>query len=334
MSAHTLGTVLRGVAIGDAWGSPNEFLSIDVLTARDRRGVDAPDFLEVTDDTQMSLYFAKALHDSRGGTVADVQAAIAREFLAYTHDPDFASRAPGNTVTRSLRRLESGLPWQQATDSHSDGCGTVMRVSPAAFTADPIGIAAFSAAITHGTATGIAAAILNAKLVQTICQLDKARCAGDLTQRALQLSQNPEQHGLLDVGGWIDGLQLDLREGFNVLALTLGLTARALDHGYADDPWRADPCLYGGDGWRAHECLATALLAVDAFPDDGWEALRRAVTTNGDSDSIGAVAGGLLGALHGEFWPGDIIERLEPRYRDWIEQADRYILADRQEATA
>jgi ADP-ribosylglycohydrolase len=330
MTTHTLGTVLRGVAIGDAWGSPNEFLSIEMLTASDRRGVDTPDFLEVTDDTQMSLYLARALNDTCGQSVSDVQAAIAREFLAYTRDPDFASRAPGNTVTRSLRRLESGLDWQQATDSHSDGCGTVMRVSPAAFTADPIGIAAFSAAITHGTATGIAAAILNTRLLRMADSIDP----GDLSRAAVALCGNPVKYGLTDVGPWLDGLDVNLVQGFTEILPHFARAALALQDGYADDPWAIDPCEIGGQGWRAQECLATAVLSVDAFPAQPWEALRRAVTTNGDSDSIGAVAGGLLAVYHGEFWPDDIIERLEPRYRDWIEQADRYTLADRREATA
>jgi ADP-ribosylglycohydrolase len=52
--------------------------------------------------------------------------------------------------------------------------------------------------------------------------------------------------------------------------------------------------------------------------------LRRAVVTNGDSDSIGAVAGGLLGALHGQAWPKGIITRLEPRYQTEIAEASAY----------
>lgn len=317
--------IVRGVALGDAWGDPNEFKSIDALTATDRRGPECPALLDVTDDTQMTLYLAKALDNAHGEPVRAIQKSIQEQFLAYLHDPDFAGRAPGITVTGSLRRLDAGRPWQSATDSHSDGCGTVMRVTPAALTDDWVGVAAFQAAVTHGTAVGIASAILNAALVrQAVTNTDVQ--AGHMVQLALRLSLDCEAQGLLNVGTWLDGLYpIDLARGFSVVTKQLAQARNAQMDGYNADPWAADPCDFGGQGWRSHECLTTALLAVDAFPDQPWEALRRAVTTNGDSDSIGAVAGGLLGALHGEFWPDEeILTRLEPRYLIWIEESDSY----------
>lgn len=318
--------VLRGVAIGDAWGNPNEFQSIEALTASDRRGPNLPAELEVTDDTQMTLYLARALHETAGADIPVVQQAIADAYIAYTHDPDFASRAPGITVTNSLRRLESGLPWQDATDDHSDGCGTVMRVSPAAFSERWVGISAFSAALTHGTPNGVASAILNARILRYA-----AGPGGDhitklpLTLYAHQTASYLASRDLETVQDWLAPLEIDLREGFATLERTLRSTLAVLED-FREDPWAVDPCEIGGGGWRAHECLATALLAVDTIPYDGWEALRRAVVTDGDSDSIGAVAGGLLGAVHGQFWPATVIERLEPRYQDWIAEADSYNL--------
>ena len=319
------GATLRGVALGDSWGSPNEFYKIEDLTRDDQRGPDLPEVLEVTDDTQMTLYLAKALHETAGKDRESVQSAIIENYIAYRNDPDFGSRAPGVTVTGSINRLEKGLPWQDATDTYSDGCGTVMRVSPVAFVpgTDWVGIAAFSAAVTHGTANGIASAILNTALLREAVR-EGAVLAGTMTWKALNLCWEAEKNGLLDTGDWIAGLDVNLSEGFATLATSLVCTRDALMAGYAENPWRADPCLYGGEGWRAHECLATALLAVDAFPDEPWDALRRSVTTNGDSDSIGAVAGGLLGALHGEFWEDNAVESLETRYYDWIHDADKY----------
>lgn len=322
MKAHNWGNVLRGVAIGDAWGNPHEFQSIQMLTADDRQGPDLPSALEITDDTQMTLYLAKALESTLGCEIPQMQKAIADAFIAYTHDPDFAGRAPGVTVTNSLRRLESGLPWHQATDDYSDGCGTVMRVTPAAFVQDWVGVAAFSAAITHGTANGIAAAILNAAVLRYALGLGRFD-RFPLTAYALRLARNPGK--LLDTGNWIAPLRVDLREGFAELANLLAKTRKELP-GLLADPWATDPCEIGGGGWRAHECLATALLAVDMVPDNPWEALRRAVVTDGDSDSIGAVAGGLLGALHGQFWPDGTVQRLEPRYQREIDHASKFRL--------
>ena len=89
-------------------------------------------------------------------------------------------------------------------------------------------------------------------------------------------------------------------------------------------PWGEDPCAYAGEGWRAQENLATALLCVDALPDQPIDALRRATVTGGDSDSIAAVAGAILGALHRNPWPADWFDRLEPRYQAWIAEAELY----------
>ena len=321
MSSGTWGSVVRGVALGDAWGNPNEFLGIDELTRVHPQGPDLPKELIVTDDTQMTLYLAEALRRTAGQDQDAVKTAIQEEFLNYLADPDFYGRAPGRTVTGSLTRLKSGLPWQEATDRRSDGCGTVMRVTPTAFCDDWVGVAAFSAAVTHGSANGIAAAILTTALVREAITQGSI-LAGALTWQALTFAWEAKDHGLLDTGTWLDGLDVDLAEGFAAVGNILVKTRDVLMQGYGDTPWAIDPCEFGGQGWRAHECLATALLAIDALADEPWMGLRRAVTTGGDSDSIGAVAGGLLGALWGPFWPDGALDWLEPRYQNLIVDSD------------
>jgi len=53
-----------------------------------------------------------------------------------------------------------------------------------------------------------------------------------------------------------------------------------------------------GEGWVADEALAIALACALAAPD--YETgVRLAVNHDGDSDSTGAMAGNLLGAMHG-----------------------------------
>jgi ADP-ribosylglycohydrolase len=109
--------------------------------------------------------------------------------------------------------------------------------------------------------------------------------------------------------------------------------AKALP-GLKADPWAtdSDPSLHiGGGGWRAHETLVIALLAADMLPDNPWLALRRSAATDGDSDTIGAVTGGILGAMYPtEFlamWT-ELRGRFEDRYVRWIEnEADNYVFA-------
>ena len=55
--------VIRGCAIGDAWGRELERKDYDrIVSLYGERGPELPDELVITDDTQMSLYLAKALN--------------------------------------------------------------------------------------------------------------------------------------------------------------------------------------------------------------------------------------------------------------------------------
>ena len=65
----------------------------------------------------------------------------------------------------------------------------------------------------------------------------------------------------------------------------------------------------------AEEALATGLLCFLLFPDQPVEALRRAATSGGDSDSIGALAGAFAGAALGmDAWP--VAWEAQIEYRD------------------
>ena len=235
--------VLRGCAYGDAWGNTNEFKSYKSLTRTTAYGPNLPQRLVITDDTQMTLALARAIDTA--GTADDeaLRTAIVDEFVGWRSDPD-NNRAPGNTCLRATAALAAGSPWTAATVVGSDGCGTVMRTSPAAFLPNHLWrpVAAWQAAVTHGKASGIAAA-----LVMTAVIREAARGC--------------------------------MRPG------------KAL--GYA--------------------------VELSTHP-----ALRRATVTEGDSDSIAAVAGAILGALHRDPWPAEWADRLEPRYRDWISTAENY----------
>lgn len=77
-----------------------------------------------------------------------------------------------------------------------------------------------------------------------------------------------------------------------------------------------DPCLATGDGWIAEQALATALLCALRHPDDPVSALARAATTAGDSDSIAALTGALLGTTGG-------LNIFPATWRDQIEYADQ-----------
>lgn len=332
---NVFSNIIRGVALGDSWGDPNEFKGIDALVAADPKGPDMPAKLRITDDTQMTLFLADALDETWDEPMEKVQDAIISAFLAYADDPDSGSRAPGVTVMGSLRAMDRVSSWVDATNKGSDGSGTVMRTSPTAFLPSDrwVGATAFAAAVTHGHPNAIAAAILNAAVLRLIL-MDKIT-PGHVLEGALEVAERAEELKLTNVGDWFkDGdktFEVDLAEGFAFMAKLIRQGLEALPDVLAD-PWdrNSDPSLhFANSGWRAPFTLVIAMLAADMFPNEPMNALRRSVTTDGDSDTIGAVTGGLLGALYptvfNDKWADGLGDRFEARYQRWIEnEVDDY----------
>lgn len=332
--ADKLFAVLSGCAYGDAWGNTNEFKPYGQLTRASKLGPELPTRLVITDDTQMTLSLARAIHTAGTADHVALRAAIIAEYVEWLRDPD-NNRAPGNTCLSATRALAGGAPWTRATVVASDGCGTVMRTSPAAFLPDHLWrpVAAWQAAITHGKASGIAAALVTAAIIREA--LRGAARPGHLVAYAIELASHPALRA--GVGEWLVGhpqaptahdadafLAAGLREVVDALQRAHSAVAA-----FQSDPWADDPCRFAGEGWRAQEALSTALLCADALPGDPIAALRRATVTGGDSDSIAAVAGAILGAAQADNpWPAQWAQRLKPRYRTWIADAAQYRLGD------
>ncbi|MFI6330614.1 ADP-ribosylglycohydrolase family protein [Micromonospora chersina] len=300
---------LFGLAYGDALGKPTEFLTVAEIVRR--YGPAGPRELTgdpalVTDDTQMALAVAWALHDAPAFTAEAVEPLLRRRFLDWAVSPD-NNRAPGMTCLRACAELERGARWQDATVAGSKGCGANMRVTPVGLLDVDLdilaGLAQLQAGLTHGHPTGLAASELTAYAVRllrdgaTLPDLPglltdrahdqrtvyRADWLGDLWQRAGD--RTPEE---FIARGWDECLR--------VLGRLDAALARPDDGG--------DPCRLTGEGWIAEEALATALLCALRHADDPVGALARGATTAGDSDSIAALAGAFVGAAHGmRAWP-------------------------------
>lgn len=326
---HAWSNALYGCAYGDAWGNTNEFQRYPSLTRGNPFGPDLPDKLIITDDTQMTLSLARALNAADLQDKHSIQSHIIAEFVLWRNDPD-NNRSPGNTCKGATAALQAGRPWTKATRPDSDGCGSVMRVSPTAFLPEDLWrpAAAWQAAATHGHPIGIAASLIAAAIIRQGAQGQIT--PGTVVQTALTLCTDQSlRHGVPE---WLAGhphastpakAATLLDKGFTALTSNLKAAQRSVD-AFQHDPWHDDPCRYTGEGWNAQEALATALLCVDALPHDPVDALRRATVTGGDSDSIAAIAGAVLGPLYSAPWPTEWRLRLEPRYRDWINEATGY----------
>lgn len=261
----------------------------------------------ISDDTQMTLFTADGLFAAerryRCPTAAQYIGCIHENYLNWlvTQDKTFrlpegvarsplldcgalyARRAPGGTC---LSALESGYCGTfDRKLNRSKGCGGVMRVAPVAVrfahqrvsAQDVARLAAQAAAVTHGHPLGYIPAAFLAGLILRILRGEELRGA---VQRA--------RHDLF--ANFDD--DADLRTFLERIDAAVAL---ADDGTIADD---LDAIRALGAGWVAEETVAIALYCVlrhAAFED----AIVAAVNHDGDSDSTGAVAGNIMGALTG-----------------------------------
>jgi ADP-ribosylglycohydrolase/RimJ/RimL family protein N-acetyltransferase len=276
---RTIGCLLGG-AVGDALGEPVEFNSEAEIRAR--YGADGITELEtghISDDTQMTLFTAEGL--LRG----DVGAAY-RRWLFTQGEGESASGGLVDLPALHARRAPGntclGALRSGKPVAHSKGCGGVMRAAPAGLMGaeDAFAVGVETAAITHGHPSGTLAAGFLALAVERLTQGAKLEEALDAATTRLVAEPGHEE------------------------VLEAVTKARAGER--------------RGEGWVAEEALAIAVHAVTTtttFRD----AIVRAVNHGGDSDSTGAIAGNLAGALYGPYGiPQTWLDKLE--LRDTITQ--------------
>ncbi len=293
---------LLGGAVGDALGAPVEFLTLteirrrfgppgvrDYLPAYGRAGA-------ITDDTQMSLFTAEGLlrfahGDEPGDVVTCVYRAYQRWYVTqggYPHGDLGASgglidvpalhsrRAPGSTSLSALAGGVMGTPAHRLNTSK--GCGGVMRAAPVGLLGrqgiggrDPFRLGCEVAAITHGHPSGYLSAGVLAHVIAAIVD-------GEPLLQAIE-------GALAVLATYPDHKECRLAVE---RAIALARSAPPI-------PESAEQL---GSGWVGEEALAIALFC--ALVANGFEdGVLLAVNHSGDSDSTGAIAGNVLGAMLG-----------------------------------
>ena len=303
--AHFTGCLLGG-AVGDALGGLVEFLSLPAI--REQYGADGirdlPPGGKISDDTQMTLFTAEAL--LRGNTRARLKGICS--FIAVAHHAYLRwlrtqgertehacfdeltgnvgngwligvrelhdRRTPGTTCLGALRTGVAGT--MGAPLNNSKGCGGVMRVAPVGLfcteAREAFEMGCEAAAITHGHPSGyLSAGCLAATISALIGGADLAasiRCGLDILQ-----TKTGHEECLFAIRG-----AMALAEQNNPSPTTIERL---------------------GQGWTGEEALAIAVYCALVAGDDFVKGVRLAVNHSGDSDSTGAIAGNLLGALLG-----------------------------------
>jgi len=325
--AERISGCLLGGAVGDALGSPIEFLSLDQIRRKfgpggvngfeDYRRVGILGAGQITDDTQMTLFTAEGVLRAyarwRERGICHPPEVIYHAYLRWLHTQGeqsrettfeggddgwliqipalHARRAPGSTCLAALCGGKMGTVEDRINGSK--GCGGVMRVAPIGLFAwidDPFTWGMEAAAITHGHPSGYLAAGCLAQLIHDLVAGDPLLPALDHAIRRLQ--EKPDH-------------------GECLRALQQAIRLWETDQGVGATPERVERL---GEGWVAEEALAMGVYCALVAGEDFARGIRLAVNHRGDSDSTGSIAGNLLGALLGKAAiPSDWLSRLELR---------------------
>lgn len=285
---------LYGLALGDALGMPTQSLPRAGIVARygvvDRLLPGAPDQPiapglpagTITDDTEQALLLARLLVAGAGRLDPHAFATALQRW-----EQDMVRRGSrdllGPSTKRALERLAAGEP---AAEAGRDGTtnGAAMRVAPVgiAFAGDRLLPAVVdSCLVTHNTGLGIAAAAAVAAAVSagvTGADLPAALAAAEDAAAA------GAQRGHWVAGGDIAARLRWVREWVHTLA-----------------PHELVPAVdeVVGTSVAANESVVAAFALVEALGHDVRAALTTAASLGGDTDTVAAICGAVLGAHHG-----------------------------------
>lgn len=291
---------LLGGAVGDAFGYPIEFMSLDEIRSRNcgdilREPIGRKRIWEFSDDTQMTVLTAIGL--SEPGPIDDDIWSLYRRWAEFQDgsgvlsDEDHwvfsypsmrGNRAPGMTCMHSILENDAPGTFEHPYNS-SKGCGGVMRISPVPIwcilngkdSIESTLTGARIAAYTHGNPLGyFTAGFLSSMLFHILggtALCESIQIAKDDCKQCFKNTYLSEMNDIID------------------------RAVKLADSDASDQDAMAEL----GEGWVAEETLAMALFSCLRHPDSIRDALICAVNVTGDSDSIGAVTGNIMGSLLG-----------------------------------
>lgn len=302
----------HGLALGDALGMPTQSLSreqirarygrIDGLIAADADQPIAPNMPAgaITDDTEQAILVGELLVAGQGRIEPAV---LARSLI----DWEAAMRAKGSqdllgpSTKRAIEMILAGASPEQAGRFGTTN-GAAMRITPVGIAADVRDSERFMAQVlqacqvTHNTGLGIASAAAVAAVVS-------AGINGDGLASALNSGVAAALQGQR-LGHWVAG---------GDIAARIEWTARLYD---AASPDALADLIYEviGTSVASQESVVAAFALARAVANGQltpYEALCMAASLGGDTDTIAAVLGAMLGATHGlGAWPSEAVAQV------------------------
>jgi ADP-ribosylglycohydrolase len=327
-----------GLALGDALGMPTQSMSRPEIARRygpirtlrdavaDQPIAPGMPAGSITDDTEQAMLLGRLLIRGGGRVVPEV---FAKALLDW--EADVARRGSsdllGPSTKRALELLGNGTPPDEAGRTGTTN-GAAMRITPVAIAAAPdlgrlVEAVVAASKITHNTNLGIAAATAVAAAVAAGVDGADLPTALDLAERA---ADEGGHHGHWCAGGEIAARIRWVRRW--VRELGDGASGGERSDAVGDAVYAVV-----GTSVAAQESVVAAFALVEALGSSPIDVLTTAAGLGGDTDTIAAIAGAILGAHHGlSGLPADLVAevrrvndlRLEPIVDGLLELRYRY----------
>ncbi|MDF0528763.1 ADP-ribosylglycohydrolase family protein [Tsukamurella sp. 8F] len=285
---------LIGLAVGDALGMPTQNMSRHAIAVRYGR-IDglrdaapeqpiAPGMAAgtVTDDTEQALLLAELLI-AGNGTIDALD--LARSLQEWENDMRRRGSLDllGPSTKAALDALLVGIPAAQSGRNGTTN-GAAMRIAPVGIAIPITDEAALLGAVvdactpTHNTGLGLSAAAAVAGIVS-------AGIDGASLREALDAGLGLAD-AAADLGHWAAGASVPAKTRW-------ALTASARLDDDATTDFVADVI---GTSVSSQESVVAAIVLADHFVGRPFDALCTAASIGGDTDTIAAIAGAVLGA--------------------------------------
>ena len=302
--------VLEGVALGDAMGMPTEVRSQTNIWRMHPNGIrkllpseggspysrDLPAG-SVTDDTINTILLAKMLIKNHGQV--DVNYFV-HELENWLDDSSLAQYVAGPSTTNAIKKIEKGIPIEQAGITGTTN-GAAMKIAPIGIAYDyrqpeKLVQAVYQICLpTHNTHIAIAGACAVAATVSYV-----VRGGEDLTeiwQIACDFISQGEKLGFDFPSADLKIKLKKAREIVNQVQTKKELLQRL----YAEI----------GSGMEMIETIPCVFSIIAFTHGDPWQTVQLTSIIGWDTDTIGAIAGGICGGMHPELLPQKMIEQIK-----------------------
>ncbi|WP_152190625.1 ADP-ribosylglycohydrolase family protein [Georgenia satyanarayanai] len=295
--ARALGA-LTGLALGDALGMPTQSMSRERI-ARELGPITgllpgppdqpiAPGMPagSITDDTEQALLVARLLVDGDGRVDARAFADALMAWERRMRDKGSLDLLGPSTSAAISAIAAGGDPAEAGSGGTTNGAA--MRVTPvgvAVSSSDPDALLTAVhdlSFVTHNTGLGLSAAATVAGAVSAGIDGASLREAIDL---GLALGRRAEH-----LGRWVAGASIPARAEWAMRQARTMTTAELAD--FLSD--------VVGTSVQSQESVVSALLITQHFRHEPFDGLCFAATIGGDTDTVAAMAGAMLGAHVGD----------------------------------